>query len=115
MYVLSVLVALCSFPEIMVKRAAGAVKNIKDKLRALPRHFHVGDMFTGVGTWDKVVHHLVEALQKEFPAEMTDLEATWTWTKNTAMYCSIVQIYFTDFTVCSTCVSCDLSPSRTVN
>ena len=60
----------------MLERAAHLIPDLENQVRAFPRDFHFGDLFTGVGTFEKVTEVLVYALRKRFPRAMKGLIAT---------------------------------------
>lgn len=63
--------------QIMVDRAiASNYLDMEGMARALPRHFPVGDHFTGASTFCQVMDALVNALKKRFPQQLDDFKAS---------------------------------------
>ena len=52
-------------------------KALGDRLRCLPNTLSVGDMFSGAGTFDQVVHTVFRVLKNRFPKEMINTEEHW--------------------------------------
>lgn len=48
---------------------------LSDRLRGWPREAHLGDMFSGAGSFYKIMNAATAALRKIFPREMQDFEA----------------------------------------
>ena len=64
-------------PEIMVSRVFAGThsSSVAERLRSWPRQLHVADMFSGAGTFHKVMEAIVHALKKNYAASMTGVEA----------------------------------------
>ena len=61
----------------MVKRASEQVPSLSDRVKSWPRTLHVADMFTGVGTFKKVMDAAFDALNKTFGDELQDVKEGW--------------------------------------
>ena len=61
-------------PEMAVERAAAEVPHINARLRTWPGRLAIGDLFTGAGTFVKVVEATLNALRDRFPDDASHLE-----------------------------------------
>ena len=63
----------------MIETAAARLgeKSLADRLRCLPKILRVADMFSGAGTFDKVVDTVCRVLKNRFPNEMAETEEHW--------------------------------------
>lgn len=61
----------------MVSRIADGpqASSIAERLRSWPRTIHVADMFSGAGTFHKVMEAILRALKMKFASSMKDVEA----------------------------------------
>ena len=60
--------------QIMVDRLARAIPHLGDRIRTWPSDIHLGDMFSGAGTFFKVSHAAFNALTGKFPKEMSSVK-----------------------------------------
>ena len=63
--------------KIMVNRAAERLPSLPARLKSWPRKLHVADMFTGVGTFKKVMDAAFDALKNKFGDSLRDVEEGW--------------------------------------
>jgi hypothetical protein len=63
----------------MIETAAARLgeKSLADRLRCLPKTLRVADMFSGAGTFDKVVDTVCRVLKNRFPDEMAETKEHW--------------------------------------
>lgn len=63
----------------MIKTAIDRIgqKAFSDRIRSLPNHLSFADMFSGAGTFGKVVDVVIRVLKKQFPEEMSHKEVCW--------------------------------------
>ena len=60
----------------MIETAAARLgeKSLADRLRCLPKILRVANMFSGAGTFDKVVDTVCRVLKNRFPTEMAETD-----------------------------------------
>ena len=58
-----------------MNRLAGRDGDLGERLRAWPRAVHLGDLFSGAGTFHKVSNAIFRSLLKKFPLDMKDVKA----------------------------------------